>query len=110
MRSRRRRSRKPRRITRVATKKGNGHGHHEPVGRVEDARLITGTGKYAADWSLPGQLYGHFVRSDRAHADIVSIDTAAALKHPGVKTVFTGADAVKAGYVKAPHSLNWPGK
>jgi carbon-monoxide dehydrogenase large subunit len=86
------------------------HDHHGPVGRVEDAHLITGGGKFAADWNQPGQLYGHFVRSDRAHAEIVSIDTAAALRHPGVKAVFTGADAVKAGYVKAPHSLNWPGK
>ena len=33
-------------------------------GRVEDFRLITGTGKYASDWSEPGQLYGHFVRAD----------------------------------------------
>jgi aerobic carbon-monoxide dehydrogenase large subunit len=90
--------------------KHKAHGHHGPVGRVEDARLTTGKGKFAADWNLPGQLYGQFVRSDRAHAEIVSIGTAAALKHPGVKAVFTGADAVKAGYVKAPHSLNWAGK
>jgi len=91
--------------------KQKAHGkHHGPIGRVEDRHLITGAGRYAADWNLPGQLYGHFVRSDRAHAEIVSVDTAGALKHPGVKAVLTGADAVKAGYVKAPHSLNWPGK
>jgi carbon-monoxide dehydrogenase large subunit len=86
------------------------HNHHGPVGRVEDARLTTGTGKYAADWNVPGQLYGHFVRSDHAHAQLVSIDPSAALRHPGVKAVFTGEDAVKAGYVKAPHALNWEGK
>ena len=34
------------------------HGHHDPVGRVEDPRLTTGSGRYAADWNLPGQLYG----------------------------------------------------
>jgi len=61
--------------------------HHDPVGRVEDARLVTGSGKYASDWKLPGQLYAHFVRSDRAHADIVSVDASPALKHPGVVAI-----------------------
>ena len=37
-------------------------------GRREDDRLLTGQGRYTADWNLPGQLYGHFLRSDRAHA------------------------------------------
>jgi aerobic carbon-monoxide dehydrogenase large subunit len=86
------------------------HEHHDPVGRVEDARLTTGSGKYAADWSLPGQLYAAFLRSDRAHAEIVSIDTAAALKAPGVKKIYTGEDAVRAGYVKPLHTLTFPGK
>jgi carbon-monoxide dehydrogenase large subunit len=84
--------------------------NHGPVGRVEDARLTTGTGKYAADWNLPGQLHAHFVRADRAHADILSVNVERALKHPGVKRVFTGADAVRAGYVKPPHTLTFPGK
>jgi aerobic carbon-monoxide dehydrogenase large subunit len=86
------------------------HDHHDPVGRVEDARLTTGAGRYAADWKLPGQLYACFLRSDRAHAEIVSIDAGAALKHPGVKRVFTGADAVRAGYTRQMHTLTFPGK
>src|SRR4030095_4512422 len=93
-----------------AKAKHKDHGHHDPVGRVEDARLVTGSGKYASDWKLPGQLYAHFVRSDRAHADIVSLDASAALKYPGVKAVLGGADAVSAGYVKAPNALSFPGK
>jgi aerobic carbon-monoxide dehydrogenase large subunit len=84
--------------------------NHGPVGRVEDARLTTGTGKYAADWSLPGQLHAHFVRADRAHAEILSVKAERALKHPGVKRVFTGADAVRVGYVKPPHTLTFTGK
>jgi CO/xanthine dehydrogenase Mo-binding subunit len=40
--------------------------HHHDGRRVEDHRLITGSGTYAADWHLPGQLYGHFVRADHA--------------------------------------------
>jgi carbon-monoxide dehydrogenase large subunit len=78
--------------------------------RLEDTRLITGSGKYAADWSLKGQLHGYFLRADRAHAEIVAIDAGAALKHPGVVGIFTGEDAVRAGYVNAPHALNFPGK
>ena len=31
--------------------------------RLEDTRLITGSGKYAADWSLKGQLHGYFLRA-----------------------------------------------
>src|SRR5437762_108605 len=61
-------------------------------GRLEDDRMLTGRGKYVSDWNLPGQAYGHFVRSDRAHADIVSLDAAAALAQPGVLAVFTGED------------------
>src|SRR6266404_3224104 len=61
-------------------------------GRLEDDRMLTGRGKYVSDWSLPGQAYGCFVRSDRAHADIVSLDAAAALAAPGVIAVITGED------------------
>ena len=86
----------------------DGHAHHG--NRVEDQRLITGAGKYASDWNAAGQLYGYFVRSDHAHAEIKAVDTAAALKQPGVRHVFTGADAVAAGYIKPPHSLTIPGR
>ena len=86
------------------------HEHHHDGKRVEDFRLITGTGKYAADWKTPGQLYGHFVRSDHAHAEILSVNATRALAHPGVKGVYTGADAVAAGYVRAAHVFTAPGK
>jgi carbon-monoxide dehydrogenase large subunit len=86
------------------------HGHHGPVGRVEDARLTTGSGRYASDWNFPGQLYACFLRSDRAHAEIVSIKTDAARRAPGVKGVYTGEDAVRAGYVKQMHQLPPTGK
>src|SRR5688572_12444274 len=80
------------------------------VSRLEDVRLITGAGTYASDWNLPGQLYGCFVRCDRAHAKIVSLDASEALKTPGVAGVYTGEDAVKAGYVRTAVFLNFPGK
>ena len=86
------------------------HGHGAPAMRVEDERLVTGRGTFAADWNLPGQLYAHFVRADRAYAEIVSIDFSAAAKHRGVKRVYTGADAVRAGYTKYLLLLTYPGR
>jgi len=61
-------------------------------GRLEDDRMLTGRGRYVSDWSLPGEAHAHFLRSDRAHAEIVSIDKEAALRSPGVLAVFTGED------------------
>ena len=61
-------------------------------GRLEDDRMLTGRGRYVSDWNLPRQAHAYFVRSDRAHAEIVSIDKDAALRSPGVLAVFTGED------------------
>jgi len=77
--------------------------------RLEDPRLITGQGTYASDWNVKGQLYAAFLRSDRAHAHLRGIDVSKALAHPGVRGIYTGEDAVRAGYVKAPHMLNFTG-
>ena len=80
------------------------------VTRLEDYRLLTGGGKFAADWNLPGQLYGHFLRSDVAHGHIVSLDVSAAKAHPGVHAVLTGEDAVRADCVQPVSFFNFAGK
>ena len=67
------------------------------LSRIEDRRLITGNGRYTADWDLPGQLHGAMVRSDRAHADIVSLDASAARAAAGVHAIITAADLLAAG-------------
>jgi carbon-monoxide dehydrogenase large subunit len=54
--------------------------------------MLTGRGRYVSDWNLPGQLYGHFLRSDRAHAEIIAVQKDDASKHPGVVAIFTGED------------------
>jgi aerobic carbon-monoxide dehydrogenase large subunit len=84
--------------------------HHHDGKRVEDFRLITGAGRYTSDWNVPGQLYAYFVRSDRSHAEIVSVDPKNAAAFAGVKHVFTGEDALRAGYTKAPHTMQFVGK
>jgi carbon-monoxide dehydrogenase large subunit len=78
--------------------------------RREDLRLITGQGRYSADWNLPGQLHACFLRSDRAHAEIVSINAEPALERRGVVAVFTGADAVAAGYTQFPSLMTFTGR
>src|SRR5262249_57889006 len=74
-------------------------------GRREDLRLISGKGRYTADWDLDGQAHACFLRSDRAHAEIVSIDTDAARAVPGVLAVLTGADMVAGGFKTPPAIL-----
>jgi len=80
------------------------------VTRLEDLRLVTGAGRYASDWNLPGQLHACFVRSDRAHARILSVDTTEAKAHPGVVAVLTGEDAIAAGYTRSANFLTFTGK
>jgi carbon-monoxide dehydrogenase large subunit len=62
------------------------------VRRKEDQRFLSGRGTYTDDINRPGQLYAFVRRSDRPHAKINRIDTAAAKQAPGVVAVFTGAD------------------
>src|SRR3989454_624257 len=77
--------------------------------RREDARLLEGKGRYSADWNLPGQLYGFFLRSDRAHAEIVSTDVEAAVARPGVHLVLTGADYAASGWKSLPGGVAYEG-
>ena len=74
--------------------------HHKSGNRREDLRLITGRGRYASDWNFPRQLHAGFLRSDHAHAEILSINVAAALKRPGVVGVLTGADVESASRIQ----------
>ena len=78
-----------------------GIGHS--VRRKEDARLLTGLGRYSDDVNLPGQAYSTVVRSPHAHARIRAIDTKAAREMPGVLAVLTGADAAADGLTRIPH-------
>ena len=72
--------------------------------RVEDAALLSGGGRYIDDLGIrPGTLHAAIVRSPHAHADLLSIDKAAALALPGVAAVITGADLadITAGLIPA---------
>ena len=78
--------------------------------RLEDFRLVTGQGRYSADWNLPNQLHAVFLRADRAHAEILSLDASRALAQTAVQAVLTGEDAREAGFKSLPNSVAYPGK
>ena len=59
------------------------------VVRKEDRRFITGKGRYVDDIKLQCTTYAHFIRSPHAHAKVMSIDSSAAMKMPGVVAVLT---------------------
>src|SRR6185369_11723603 len=67
------------------------------IKRKEDRRFLLGKGNYTDDITLPNQAYAVFVRSMYAHANIASIDTAAAKAAPGVVGILTGDDVAADG-------------
>ena len=64
----------------------------KPFTRVDAGAKVTGQAVYADDVVLPRTLHCKFLRSPHPHARIVSVDTSAARRIPGVKAVITGAD------------------
>ena len=55
--------------------------------RPDGAEKVTGRAAYAADTNMPGMIWGKVLRSPHPHARIISINTAKAEAHPGVKAV-----------------------
>jgi len=77
-------------------------------GRIEDARLVTGQGRYVADLTFDGMVHAVVVRSPHAHARIGDIDTIAARAAPGVVAVLTGADLAADGVKDLPCGIERP--
>lgn len=67
----------------------------QPVRRVEDARLVTGHGRYVDDITLPGQTHLYVLRSPFGAAKINSIDSDDAASMPGVLQIMTASDLEK---------------
>ena len=59
----------------------------KPTVRYDGPAKAMGTGKYTADVHLPGMLYARMVDATIPHGRIVSIDTSAAERLPGVRAV-----------------------
>ena len=59
----------------------------KPTARLDGRAKATGAARYPSDIQLPGMLYARMVVSPHPHARVLSIDTAAAERHPGVRAV-----------------------
>ena len=68
------------------------------IPRVGGVERVTGAGIYGIDLVPQDALCGGILRSQHAHAKIVSIDTSAAKALPGVHAVVTAADAPDVRY------------
>ena len=66
--------------------------------RIDAPGKVTGSAVYAADFALPGMLYGKVFRSAEPHARLVRLDTTRAASIPGVRAVVTAADAADVRY------------
>ena len=62
------------------------------LARLEDARFLTGRGRYVSDIIPADALHAVVLRSPHAHAVLDEINADAARAMPGVVGVFTGAD------------------
>ncbi|MCH8171799.1 MAG: 4-hydroxybenzoyl-CoA reductase subunit alpha [Proteobacteria bacterium] len=65
-------------------------GRHVPM--VDGPEKVSGRAKYTADLVPVGAYAARIFRSSCSHAEIISLDTSAALKLPGVMAIVTGAD------------------
>lgn len=73
--------------------------------RVEGQLKVSGQLLYSADLALPGLLHVIVARSPYPHARIVSIDTTAAKRVPGVYQVLTGADVASFRFGRSVHDV-----
>jgi carbon-monoxide dehydrogenase large subunit len=71
----------------------------QPVRRVEDARFVTGAGRYTDDHRPANTATGIVVRSPHAHARFTVGDLSAARAMPGVLLVLTHADVAQLGTI-----------
>src|SRR5437667_12598467 len=58
------------------------------ITRVDSPAKVSGQAKYTYDVHRPGMLYGKVLGCPYPHAKVVSVDTGAAEKMPGVKAVY----------------------
>jgi CO/xanthine dehydrogenase Mo-binding subunit len=69
--------------------------------RIDGIGKVAGKHVYAADFALPGMLFGRVLRSRSPHAHIKRIDVASARAIPGVRAVITAKDIPATRYGQA---------
>ena len=62
------------------------------LNRIDGIGKVTGKHVYAADFALPGMLFGKILRSSEPHARLKQVSVDKALAIPGVRTILTAKD------------------
>ena len=78
--------------------------------RQEDARLLTGQGRFTADLQLPDMLHAFVIRSDQARGRIRRLDLGAVRTAPGVHMVVTAQELQAWGARELPCLVQPPGQ
>jgi xanthine dehydrogenase YagR molybdenum-binding subunit len=65
----------------------------KPIKRMDGPQKASGRAKYSSDKSFPGMLFASYLSCPYAHARVTAIDTSAAEKTPGVRSVHVIAPA-----------------
>src|SRR5262249_904347 len=64
----------------------------QDIDRTDDCRFLTGRGPFVDDCEAAGLLHAAILRSSVPHGRIAGIDTASALRMPGVHAVICAGD------------------
>lgn len=78
----------------------------KPLSRIDGRAKVTGTAKYAAEWSIGRMTYAFPVRATIAKGTITAIDTRAAQKSAGVIAVLTHQNAPRLKAIDAEELKN----
>lgn len=70
--------------------------------RLDGMAKATGRARYTMDVQLPGMLYAKFVNATLPHAKVVSVDTSAAERYPGVKGVHVIQNVLGSAVLRDP--------
>jgi xanthine dehydrogenase YagR molybdenum-binding subunit len=76
----------------------------KPLNRLEGRAKVTGSATYAAEYNVPGLLYGYVVNCVITKGKILAIDTTAAKKVDGVVEIFTHYNCPKVAWLDIKHA------
>ena len=78
--------------------------------RLDGLAKVSGRARYTSDVQLPGMLYAKLVNADVPHAKVISVDTSAAERHPGVKGVHVIQHVMGGAVLRDPslEQVNYP--
>lgn len=80
------------------------------VGRVDGREKVTGQATYTADHTAAGLAHGYLVLSSVGGGELLSMDTAAAERAPGVLAVYSPFNPLKLQSIKTTPDLSFAGQ